>query len=85
MLNNVLLQNIVGHVKRLAPRIELFLLKVVAIVTFQIAAKLDFQTGTLVEVCQRNDNQLPNSFFLLLFWLKYFQNEVGNPEFSRQA
>jgi hypothetical protein len=28
-----------------------------------IAAKLDFQTGTLVELRQRNDNQMPNCVF----------------------
>jgi len=29
----------------------------------QVAEKLDFQTGTLVEVRQRNNNQWPNSYF----------------------
>ena len=44
----------------------------------RIAEKLDFQTGTLAEVRQRNDNQPPNSRFpfLQLLWLKNFQNEV---------
>jgi len=35
-----------------------------------IAEKLDFQTATLVEVRQRNDNQLPNS------WLRIFSRPI---------
>ena len=42
MLNNVLLQNIIEHAKRLAPRIELFLLKIVAIVAIQITVWADW-------------------------------------------
>ena len=37
VLDNVFLQNVVGHAKRLALRIEVFLLQVVTIVTVQIA------------------------------------------------
>jgi len=37
MLDNILFQDVVGHPKRLAPWIELFLLKIVAIVASQIA------------------------------------------------
>ena len=37
MLDNVLLQDVVGHAKRLALWIEVFLLQVVTIVTVQVA------------------------------------------------
>ena len=36
----------------------------------RIAEKVGFQTRTLVEVRQINDNQWPNLFFLLPLWLK---------------
>jgi hypothetical protein len=39
VLDNVLLQDIVGHAKRLALRIEVFLLQVVTIVTVQVAER----------------------------------------------
>ena len=41
ILDDVLLQDVVGHVKRLALWIEMFLLQVVTVVTAQIAGRAD--------------------------------------------